>query len=324
MSKVKCALIIGMHRSGTSMIGQLLNQTGLYLGVEENRLSADQHNLNGYFEGQLIIQTNDNILLERAVRDFDITSPDKSNFYGMGWIFAPWIGKASVASNDNRIQSALDNYLNGHYSEDIAVIKDPRMVFLLDDWKDYIDIVAVIYIHREPSAVIQSLQQRDKISSTIAGALYAIYNHKCQTILNDYQSISLSYSTMLNDTPHEVARLDRFLIENNLSKKHIDYEQIVSSEYDHSVLEHDFAYSENLHSIYNNISKNQPPEILDVNKFVALKDDMLCETRQMAESVRLQAVVSQFERLNSHLITGSLIRLIRMFKTDKSFGSIPD
>ena len=313
-----------MHRSGTSMIGQLLEQTDLFLGVEENRLSADKYNENGYFEDQLITQTNDNILIERAFSGFDITGPDKSNFYGMGWIFAPWVDTTSCVNHDNRISLALDNYLNDDCLDSLAVIKDPRMVFLLDDWKNCIDIEAVIYIHRQPTSVIQSLQKRDKITSTLGGALYTLYNHKCHAVLNDYPSICLSYSAMLDDTANEVIRLSTFLRENNLTHKHIDHEQIVSSKFDHSISIDDTINADYLQSIYRQIQKNECLDRTLVKKFVSLRDTMLCETKQMAESVHLDAVVSQFERLITHPVIGPMTRFLRMIKSDKSFGKIPD
>ena len=39
-------LVVGMHRSGTSLVGSILNHYGFYMHTRE----ANQHNVNGYFE----------------------------------------------------------------------------------------------------------------------------------------------------------------------------------------------------------------------------------------------------------------------------------
>ena len=42
--------IIGMHRSGTSMVARLLHQCGLYLGPEDQLLGPSSGNEDGHFE----------------------------------------------------------------------------------------------------------------------------------------------------------------------------------------------------------------------------------------------------------------------------------
>jgi hypothetical protein len=55
--------ILGMHRSGTSMITRLLNLCGLYLGREEAMLPpSPEDNPDGYWENQSITDLNEEIL----------------------------------------------------------------------------------------------------------------------------------------------------------------------------------------------------------------------------------------------------------------------
>ena len=54
--------IVGMHRSGTSLIAQLLKQSGLYLGSEERLLGSNVGNQDGHFENVEFIDLNDSLL----------------------------------------------------------------------------------------------------------------------------------------------------------------------------------------------------------------------------------------------------------------------
>src|SRR5690242_4547687 len=55
--------ILGMHRSGTSMIARLLNLCGVYLGREDEMLvPIAEDNQEGYWENQLIQNLNDEML----------------------------------------------------------------------------------------------------------------------------------------------------------------------------------------------------------------------------------------------------------------------
>src|SRR5258708_12379235 len=55
--------ITGMHRSGTSLIANLLGRCGLYLGEEDDLLPPSPDNTDGYWENRRFVSLNDEILL---------------------------------------------------------------------------------------------------------------------------------------------------------------------------------------------------------------------------------------------------------------------
>ena len=55
-------LIVGMHRSGTSALGGVLNLLGV--DTPHDLLPADQHNARGYFEPQRIIDFHEDLRSE--------------------------------------------------------------------------------------------------------------------------------------------------------------------------------------------------------------------------------------------------------------------
>src|SRR5580704_1678698 len=54
--------IIGMHRSGTSMIAKLLHQCGVYLGEEKEMVPATPDNPEGHWEHTGFVNLNDELL----------------------------------------------------------------------------------------------------------------------------------------------------------------------------------------------------------------------------------------------------------------------
>ena len=55
-------LVLGMHRSGTSLLGGVLQHLGLALPGEVIR--ADQHNPAGYFEWDQIVEIQERLLID--------------------------------------------------------------------------------------------------------------------------------------------------------------------------------------------------------------------------------------------------------------------
>lgn len=54
--------ITGMHRSGTSLVTNLLRLCGLYLGDEQDLMPATPDNQRGYWENRKFSDLNDEIL----------------------------------------------------------------------------------------------------------------------------------------------------------------------------------------------------------------------------------------------------------------------
>ena len=62
MSKPTIVCILGMHRSGTSLVSRVLNVLGVYLGPEEHLMRPSTDNPTGHWESRPIKEINDEIL----------------------------------------------------------------------------------------------------------------------------------------------------------------------------------------------------------------------------------------------------------------------
>ena len=69
-------LVLGMHRSGTSMVARLLNMMGGYFAPEGTSTGANQENAKGFWERRDVRSLND-MLLDSAGADWHRVSDFK-------------------------------------------------------------------------------------------------------------------------------------------------------------------------------------------------------------------------------------------------------
>ena len=63
----KVILVLGMHRSATSLTTNILTELGLYAGSKDELLEADSDNKKGYFERKDVIGLSDKMLVENGM-----------------------------------------------------------------------------------------------------------------------------------------------------------------------------------------------------------------------------------------------------------------
>ena len=142
-----------MHRSGTSLLGGLLQRLGLSLPGEH--VSADQHNPEGYFEWQEVVD-----LQERLLIDLDRWWPS-----AQGCLPLPtaWLVHPATATARTQLRDLLRRELS--WQTGAWAIKDPRTSRLLPLWLDLareLDIpLRLLLAVRDPAEVARSLIQRD-------------------------------------------------------------------------------------------------------------------------------------------------------------------
>ena len=157
--------IIGMHRSGTSMVANLLRVQGLSLGLVEELLGANDSNQFGHFEHTGFFEINEALLKQLG------GSWDNPPQLQPGWEQDP----------------ALDKMIGEARSliEDFAACptwgwKDPRTTILLPFWQKIIPNLRYVICIRNPLEVAFSLAQRDGVSIPAAARLWSQYT--CQGI----------------------------------------------------------------------------------------------------------------------------------------------
>lgn len=187
-------LVLGMHRSGTSAITQLLSLAGAEL--PQNVMPGDEHNAQGYFEPWRIATFNDERL--RAA--------------GSAWddVFAypcPALGQAG--SWRERAAALFEDEFTGRRH---PLMKDPRVTVLLPFWRPVFDDLDVglrcVVPVRHPLAVAGSLARRDNFATEKSVLLWSAYMLAAEAYSRDLPRAFVGYDQVLADWRGEVARIE--------------------------------------------------------------------------------------------------------------------
>ena len=209
MKSSEIILVMGMHRSGTSMVTNIITEAGYYCGEEDDLMHPSFENEKGYFERVSIAQCND-IILQLA---------------GGTWDNPPSMDNIRQIRIDPFLYSLLDCYRDKARS----VLKDPRMCLTFPVWERVIDQkIRMVYVKRNEDAVIKSLlKNRNNLNNNapeFLRHLYKIYNLAVESYLKKYEHLILQYEDFFNEKRKQVvAELGKFI------RAGVDFEEIVNN-----------------------------------------------------------------------------------------------
>jgi hypothetical protein len=152
--------IVGMHRSGTSMIARLLNICGLDLGPADRLLKADIANPLGHFEHRGFLEID-----RKLLKHFHAT------WYGPPDLPPKW-------ENDPSLTPLLNEAcaLAAGFSESRSWgWKEPRASLFLPFWRRAIPNMDFLICLRNPLEVAKSLQARNRMSVEHGAWLWYLY-----------------------------------------------------------------------------------------------------------------------------------------------------
>lgn len=145
MNSVKCLIVLGMGRSGTSFTAYAASLLGVDFGTR--LISPDHFNPNGYFEDVTLCSINHNLLNQIGSYLGDFTS------YNDAW----WVDKALSPLYMRAREFLAEKAEKGHPFG----LKDPRMCRLIPFWLNALSelqiIPTVMLVIRDPLSVSRSL-----------------------------------------------------------------------------------------------------------------------------------------------------------------------
>ena len=182
-------LVLGMHRSGTSVLTRVLNLLGADVG--QDLLGARQDiNARGFWEHRELIAINEKLLsvLDRSWYDF---RPLPSGV---------WTGETIAGFQDQAV-----SFLNSAFAgaATLAVIKDPRLCLLLPFWESAARQAGwkpvVVLATRSPAEVGASLCHRDPLTPSSADLLWLRYTGDSEKCSRDLPRVCVDYAGLLAD-----------------------------------------------------------------------------------------------------------------------------
>lgn len=189
--------VLGMHRSGTSLISRVVNLLGYHLGADEHLMVPTQFNPNGYWENQLLTDLNDEILAR----------------LGGTWCEPPafpdgWEHSDELADLRCKASTIIETEFKGISSWSW---KDPRNCLTLPFWQSLLPPLRCIIVIRNPIDVARSLEHRDGLSFRQAAFLWLLHVRGSLVNSAGYDRIILFYEDLMRNGASELERLCSFL-----------------------------------------------------------------------------------------------------------------
>lgn len=176
--------VLGMHRSGTSVLAQLIHLMGANAGEEKDFPRADFYNPTGYWEHRAVHDFNEETLQTLGASWFETASLDLSQ-----------LGQDTTAQHRERASDIVRSLEKGSS----IVIKDPRLATLYPLWRAVLDRPVCVLIWRAPFAVARSLKVRDEMPLHLGLALWEQYNRSMLSASAGVPRILVSYEDLVTD-----------------------------------------------------------------------------------------------------------------------------
>ena len=176
-------IVLGMHRSGTSVVTRMLNLMGAYFGPEGISMGLHEDNMKGFWERKDIYQINEKILHSASASWYRISDFNLEN-----------ISQESSEALAQKLQSLLLE-IDAHRP---WVIKDPRLCVTFPFWYPFLEIPICIHIYRNPIQVAKSLHQRNGFPLVFGVALWETYNLRALEASRELPRVLVSYSDLID------------------------------------------------------------------------------------------------------------------------------
>jgi len=184
--------VLGMHRSGTSVVTRLINLMGVYFGSEELSTGANPENPKGFWERRDVRDENDAVLWSSGadwwkVADFSLEQ-------------VPAGARKRFARNVPKIVRDLEAHRPW-------VVKEPRLCLLLPMWLRYAENPVCVLVNRSPIQVAHSLEHRNQFPLPVGIALWERYVLDSLAASTGLPRILVSYEQIMADPDAQVDRL---------------------------------------------------------------------------------------------------------------------
>ncbi len=195
--------VVGMHRSGTSAITNLLANMGAYFGAFEDSIGHNPENPKGFWERRDVRHVND-FFLHSLSCEWDCLS-----HWDIDQLPAEVLDEGG-----ERIKSICASMAESGKS---FVIKDPRLCLLLPLWLEAASNPIVVYAHRNPVEIAKSLRSRNGFEDVFGLELWEYYSVRALSFLESVPTLYVSYQNIVNDEMGEASRVKSFLMANGAS-----------------------------------------------------------------------------------------------------------
>jgi hypothetical protein len=181
-------MVVGMHRSGTSVLAGSLQQAGLDLGPCS---TWNKYNQRGNREHPEIMAFHEQLLARR----------------GYAW-HTPPSGAVTWTSMERRAASRIIASFRGSPTWGF---KDPRATFFSEGWRHLLPRLRFVGIFRHPSAVAASLKAREGLEAAEALRIWLAYNRRLLALHREHAFPLVCFDDQEDSLHHQIDDVARSL-----------------------------------------------------------------------------------------------------------------
>lgn len=189
-------VVLGMHRSGTSLIAKSIELFGYSLG--DRQMQANEDNPKGFSEDIDIVSFNDRLL----------------ESLGCDWAAPVDLELSSIGEDSRFFEEARQLLVDKTRSYPKLVLKDPRFCLLMPFWSKVFSAMSIqtheVVVFRNPLDVANSLSSRNKFAVSFSLTLTEEY---LQAVLQHCGSDALvvGYPNFMSEPRAEIDRIGKHL-----------------------------------------------------------------------------------------------------------------
>jgi hypothetical protein len=280
-SRRPIVMVLGMHRSGTSLCSHVLSALGLDMTDHVSGPGLDtpgEDNPFGHWERWEIVEYHDRIL-----RFFNrgLFSPGHDFAFPMAWWADPRVAE---------VRREITAFLEGRMGIDYFGFRDPRTVRLMPMWHQIINELKlapkIIFCLRNPAQVARSLNQRDGFSLDTGEYRWFSYTADFFRYTQSAEFCTIEYESWFEDPALNLAKLRNFLdMPEDLSELDLDFAVA-------QLVRHDLRHDDP------RIGEARQSLIRSVYKLARLADH---DTAARGEAQKISAQFVTFQRLHAWL-----------------------
>jgi len=184
MSTPAGVIVLGMHRSGTSLAGQVLDALGFHFGPESLALAPKKDNPLGYWERKDVIELND--------RAF---AADGVSWERIGTWNPEGLTEEFRREFDAEARKAIAAFPEGQP----WFFKDPRLCVTLPLWQPHFGNPVYLFVYRHPAEIARSLWSRNQHPPKLVLALWERYIGDALNATRGRRRIIVRYPDMIAD-----------------------------------------------------------------------------------------------------------------------------
>jgi hypothetical protein len=194
-------IILGMHRSGTSLVTRLVNMLGAYVGAEKMMIEhrtgkLSDGNARGHWERQDVMDINDAILKHHAAR----------------WDAPLMQSPPTLSALPAEIKNRLELLVYGLDANRPWAVKDPRLCLTLPCWKPLLDVPVAVLVYRHPAQIAASLLRRNSMPMEQGLALWEYYIGAALNASINMPRVFVNHESLMQNPVFEVQQLYENLV----------------------------------------------------------------------------------------------------------------